>query len=271
MEQFIASAKALSEELEQLYHNEADILKRAHEAGTLIRRTLTQFREWIRKDGFRSEANEVQFFKFIKPHIYSHLIFFTVLAEIEEQKLHLTPVDTKEYILKKERMFRHIMREHLEFVKYYRSGMTHKDKKYFIRNANPNAFGKHNNLQHLDPEFNTSHDFIAANIMAFDLFQRHFNPPKPQQEKKTSGLKWTSSKLDLVELIYALQASGAINYGEADLKDICALFETGLQIKVGDLYRAFHDISNRKKEQIKFVNKLKAHLERKISELEGMV
>jgi hypothetical protein len=29
------------------------------------------------------------------------------------------------------------------------------------------------------------------------------------------NLNWTGNRLDLVELIYALQASGSINYGEA--------------------------------------------------------
>ncbi|MCB9223182.1 MAG: RteC domain-containing protein [Crocinitomicaceae bacterium] len=82
-------------------------------------------------------------------------------------------------------------------------------------------------------------------------------------------MKWTANKLDLVELIYALQASGALNYGEAELKDICSSFEQIFQIKVGDLYRSFHDISNRKKQQVKFVGKLEEKLIQKIEELDG--
>jgi len=110
--------------------------------------------------------------------------------------------------------------------------------------------------------------------MAFDLFQRHLSPKpefQPSFGPPTPKLKWTANRLDLVELIYALQASGAMNYGEADLKDVCAFFENGLQIKVGDLYRAFHDISNRKKEHIKFVSRLKGDLEKKIIELDGLI
>ncbi|MFZ9028520.1 MAG: RteC domain-containing protein [Crocinitomicaceae bacterium] len=62
-----------------------------------------------------------------------------------------------------------------------------------------------------------------------------------------------------------------INHGKANLKEVALALESTFQIQIGDLYRSFHDISNRKKEQIKFVNKLERELERKILELEGMM
>lgn len=60
-----------------------------------------------------------------------------------------------------------------------------------------------------------------------------------------------------------------MSYGEADLKDICLSFEQIFQIKVGDLYRCFHDISNRKKKQVKFVNRFEELIKKKIEELDG--
>ena len=273
MEYYVATAKRLCEELEQLHFTETDIQTRADKAAKLIRKTLTSFRRKIRKEDFSSQEAEVHFFKYIKPRVNSYLIFYSVLAEIETATMVMSDDEVKDLVAKKQRMFRHILRENLDFVKYYRGGMSQFDNLYFIRGADLGSFSRHSTNQLLDPEFNTSHDLVAANIMAYDLYQKHF-APKPELQTHfgppTPKLKWTATKLDLVELIYALQASGAVNFGDADLKDISCALESVFQIQVGDLYRAFHDISNRKKEQVKFVNRLEKELERKILELEGM-
>lgn len=273
MEHYIATAKALCEELEQLLYSEPDIGIRTNKGAKLIRKTLAAFRHKIRSSGFQSQEEEIHFFKFIKPRVNSYLIFFSVLAEIDTNRMIMSDDEIKDHIEKKYRMFRYIMKENLEFVMYYHAGLTHLDNLYFVRDAYMSIFTKHSTNQLMDPELNTSHDLVAANIMAFDLFQKHFalNPSRqPAYGPPPPELKWTGSKLDLVELIYALQASGAINFGDADLKEICTGLETLFQIKVGDLYRAFHDISNRKKGQIKFVNRLEEFLEKKILELEGL-
>ncbi len=273
MEYYISSTKKLCEELEQLHYCESDINISSNKAAKQIKKTLTNFRDKIRREGFDSTEDEVHFFKYVKPKIQAYLIFYSVLAEIESSKLHMGDAELLDLIEKKVRMFRHIMRENLEFVKYYNSGLTHLDKLYFIRDTEIDSISKNITNMLLDPEFNASHDFVASNIIAFDLFKKHLIPHpelKISVASVKSKLKWTATKLDLVELIYALQASGAINYGGADLKDICSALESIFCIQVGDLYRAFHDISNRKKERIKYVNRLESDLERKILELEGM-
>lgn len=270
MQNYIAAAKALSEELEQLHIEEPNITNRTTKAAKRIRKTLTMFRKRISIEGFKSEEEEIHFFKYVKPRVSSYLIFFLLLSEIEEQRLYDDKNELESCIDKKQRWFRYMMRENQEFVRYYRLGLTHTDRIYFLRGKNLGELSKHSSKQQDDPEFNTSHDGIAANIMAFDLFQKYlspkpefqptFGPPKPK-------LKWTASRLDLVELIYALHGSGAFNFGDAELKDICETLESSFQIQIGDLYRAFHDISNRKKDQTKFINKLEKNLELKITQL----
>lgn len=272
MEEYISATKTLCDELEQLHVEEADVSYRSTKAAKLIRKVLTSFRKQICEKGFLNEEDEIHFFKFVKPRVNSYLIFFSVLHEIETEKHMVNEQEFKDCVDKKQRMFRYIMKENPEFVSYYRAGLTHLDRIYFLRGANLSVMSKHSTKQLDDPDFNTSHDTVAANILAFDLFQKHLFPKsklQPQFKPPAPKLKWTGSKLDLVELIYALQASNALNYGEAELKDICSSFESIFQIKVGDLYRSFHDISNRKKKQIKFVNTLEERLLNKIEELDG--
>lgn len=54
-----------------------------------------------------------------------------------------------------------------------------------------------------------------------------------------SKLQWTSSKAALTELIYALQCSGAINGGAAELKEIANVTERIFNIDLIDYYRTF--------------------------------
>lgn len=274
MEYYVNATRELCEELELLQHNEADALCRANKAANLIKKTLTSFRNRLRKEDFNSLEDEIYFFKYTKPQILAYFFHYSILAELEHKKIMLTDDEVKAFIDSKHRMYRHILRDHIEFVRYYHEGLTHFDNLYFLRGANNYGFSRLSNGLILDPEFNTSHDVVAANIIAFDLFQKHFAPKpnlQPSYGPPPPKLKWTANRLDLVELIYALQASGAINYGDVDLKDLAKIFETMFQIQIGDLYRSFHDISNRKKDQIKFVSRLENDLNKKILEIEDLI
>lgn len=269
MEYYIATTKQLCEDLEQLHYNENDVYKRSGKAAKSIQKTLKSFRDKIRKVGFDSTEDEIHFFKYVKPKIQAYLIFYSVLLEIENAKLHMSDDEIKNFIDKKMRMFRHIMREHIDFVKYYTNGMEHLDKLYFIRNENMTVISRHSSTMLVDSEFNTSHDQIAADIIAFELFKKHviprkeihptFNMPKPK-------LKWTESKADFVEFVYAIHAVQSLNHGDVDIMELCSELGLLFQIKVDDPYRTFIDIANRKKEVLKFIPKLESAIVKRIEE-----
>lgn len=272
MEYYIATAKKLCEDFEQLHQNESDLNIRSSKAAKQIKKTLTSFRNKIRKDGFESTEDEIHFFKYVKPKIQAYLIFYSVLAEIESSKLHMDDTELMNLIDKKVRMFRNIMRENLEFIKYYNYGLTHLDKLYFLRDAAVDSISKNSTNMLLDPEFNASHDLVASNIIAFDLFKKHLvphpelkttiGPPKPKT-------KWTGSKADFVEFVYALQSTSAVNFGEVEIKELCTALEPVFQIKIDDPYRIFIDIANRKTGTMKFIPKLEEGFLRKLDEMDG--
>lgn len=273
MEYYIATAKNFCDDLEQLNSSEPDINNRAIKAAKLIKKTLENFRTKIRKEGFRSTEDEIHFFKYVKPKISSYLIFYSVLAEIETSKITLNAEELKLFVDKKERMFRHIMRENIDFVQYYRAGLCHLDKIYFVREANLLSMSKNSAHQLSDPEFNVSHDLVAANIMAFDLFQKHLSPKpalQPSFGPPQPKLKWTASKSDFIELVYALQATTAINYGENEIKEICTALQSVFQVHIEDPYRIFIDLANRKTAPLKFIPKLEEGFLRKVNEVDAM-
>ena len=71
MEQYIAAEKQLTAELEQILQGEGEMNVKAKKAAKLIRNTLSSFRNQIREQGFRSDDDEIYFFKNIKPKIHA--------------------------------------------------------------------------------------------------------------------------------------------------------------------------------------------------------
>jgi hypothetical protein len=81
-------------------------------------------------------------------------------------------------------------------------------------------------------------------------------------------LQWTDSKVALVEFIYALYAGKCFNNGNTSLKDIAFCCETLFNIEIGDFYRIFLEIRNRKKSRTQFLDKLKDKIIKMMDELD---
>ena len=81
-------------------------------------------------------------------------------------------------------------------------------------------------------------------------------------------LQWTDSKVALVEFIYAIYAGKCFNNGNTSLKDIAFCCEVLFNIEVGDFYRIFLEIRNRKKNRTQFLDKLKDKIQKMMDELD---
>ena len=75
-------------------------------------------------------------------------------------------------------------------------------------------------------------------------------------------MKWTSTKAALVELAYALKATGAINHGNASIRDIATHLERVFGQDLSQFYRTFQEIRIRKNSRTTFLDRLKEKLER---------
>ena len=82
-------------------------------------------------------------------------------------------------------------------------------------------------------------------------------------------LSWTASKTDLIELIYALQASGAIKSGTAGIKEMASACESIFDLNLGNVYRTFLEIRERKIDLTKFIDRLKSALLQRMEETDG--
>ncbi len=84
------------------------------------------------------------------------------------------------------------------------------------------------------------------------------------KEKKHKVVLWSGSKTALVELIYALYATGDLNYGTADLNTITSSFEDFFNIRLDNTYKTYSEIKARKGIRTKYLKNLILHLELKM-------
>lgn len=154
-------------------------------------------------------------------------------------------------------------------------GHTYLDDRYFVRdNADPQlAIDWCYYIQR--PEFTTTHDLLVATIIANDQLSAHLHArimhakdaPPQTAPSGLSGfeLHWSKSKIHLIELIYALEATGAVNQGSASIKQLVSAFEMLLQTDLGDVYHNFMKAKARTN-PTPFLDELKSGLLNRIEE-----
>lgn len=127
--------------------------------------------------------------------------------------------------------------------------------------------------------FSTLHDSSVAEILANNQLMHYLAGEiellsdelhlKLISIVENNLLQWTDSKVALVEFIYALYAGKCFNKGDISLKDIAFCCETLFNIEIGDFYRIFLEIRNRKKNRTQFLDKLKEKITQMMDELDG--
>ncbi|HCQ12734.1 RteC domain-containing protein [Flavobacterium sp.] len=247
-----------------------DQIKKCEQAISIILKSINELKKIITKTNFKTEAEEIQFFKEIKPQFTAKLVFYNRVYKIEMKKPNGGNKILKKYYNNELQILKNFFDSELEFYQYYRSGNIYLDYKYFLR-------GKFDIKLTLDPyyfetdtTFATSHDFKVATILANDLIELYIenqlikleNKENPEKSQRQPNLKmnWTSSKVALVELMYALHTEGVFNNGAADLKEIAEYFEHIFKIDLGQYRRVFLEIRARKSDKTKFITILNDQL-----------
>lgn len=241
----------------------------------ISRKYLQKLRVVLRKRNFINKENEILFFKKQKPFIYGHLKFYAKLYKYLIQKPRGTDKSKRTYLDNEIKKLQEYYYYNSEFIKYYRQNATFLDEFYFLRGNDNIGLLSDTSHFYTDAEFSTSHDNAVAKILAYDLLLNHYtnelNDLKKSTRKISSNeklleslnLTWTSNKIDLIELVYALIASGAV---KGDIKDLATAFEKVLDIDLGNYYRSFLEIRGRKEDFARFLDLLKTSLIKKIRE-----
>lgn len=270
----------LNQDLESLEQEHLDALAKSEKGIKVTTVIIKELRDQVVTKGFHGKDEEKHFFKHTKPHVFSKLIYYRKLFTIESKRPRSCNEAQKQYFVEQIDTLQEYFNNNLEFYHYYRSGATVLDDHYFLRRNADVRLNLDTFHFLIDTQFSTSHDSSVSVIIAYNMLiaylkkemekldYKHGKSNGSQRKKSIQKLFWTSNKVDLIELIYALHASGAINRGAANINDIADSFETLLEMDLGDYYRTYLEIRSRKIRRTKFLDKLKDSLDQHMLNLD---
>lgn len=240
----------------------------------ICKKAMAKLKNCISSYAFESPAEEIYFFKEVKPKFYSKYIYYISVYNYLMQKPAGGAEIQQAYILMHLAEIKTFFDHNRVFYAYYRGGMTQLDEAYFTRGG----FDVHVELEDFeeDEQYSTSHDYKLSKLIANEKFQDYLNLEMTKLNAPETLVlpfklpHWTAAKVDAVELIYALKASGAINNGNIDIAELVTLWEYIFQLDLKESYHKFTDITNRKKEIPVFLNKLTNALLRWITDKMGL-
>ena len=246
----------------------------------LLKTYFNELKEHISEYTFNNETEEIQFFKETKPQIFCMLIYYDNIYRLEINRPTGSESVQKAFTLKQFDNLKEYFDTNIDFYKYCRSQRTDLDKQYFLR-YQPDV-ETYFDCQYFerDRKFSTGFDLKVAMILANDMLSNYLNAELIKEvltnnhQFDNSNIpkvkaKWTGSKVALIELIYAFNTSKCINNGKSDLKRMTTYVENLFDIDLGDVYRTFIEIRNRKGSRVQCLDDLRNKLIARMDEVDN--
>ena len=126
--------KEIEKKLKKIESADLNILKKSLEASLVLGDAFQKMKEFISTYTFRDEAEEIEFFKVIKPRLFYRLIYYRKIYNIEMNR----PVGVESqraYLIDEIKAINRYNAKRSDFVRYYRSGLTHMDSMYYLRGS----------------------------------------------------------------------------------------------------------------------------------------
>ena len=254
----------------------SSIIEESYQMILLLKDLLLELKTIVLTKGFKTEMEEIYFFKTVKPEVLGKLIYYNKVYRIETG----CPVNNGKlfikYFTKHLEQLKTSYKEYVcnsDFYKYYKSKRTDLDSKFFRLNQIDLHGGLNSIVFEIDEKFSTYYDYKVSRIISNDLLYEYLIQRMDSEEKPSifqnqpvdsynKDVFWTDSKNALVELIYALHASGAVSNGRVGISKMSMVFEIIFRVKLGDLHHSFHRMKDRSGSKTAFLDHLKANLEK---------
>jgi hypothetical protein len=270
----------LDEKVRQLELEEENFQNRILAVINLCANAYNELREAVLKFGLNSSEEEIEFFKHTKSYVVGEYLYHSKLFEIETKKPVTSIKDQKKFLKKMISQVRQFFNENQEFYHYYRSGSEHLDDKYFVRTKTICCIHPHHFI--IDLSFSTSHDYTLAAIKAYEKIIEYckteiaglrvikfpFISQKDPPLIKTS-LTWTEKKRALIELIYGIYYSCAVNNGKVEIKELIRAFEAIFNIRLSGFYHTWGEIRLRKTGRTRYLDFMKECMIKQMDDADG--
>ena len=216
-------------------------------------------------DVFDTQESEIEFFKKIRPGFEAELIYFGELYYL----ISSLPEGKKNRIKYLESQYVPIMmyrRRYQSLYEYWCLDRSDLDQQLFARQGLKDFIFFSRPLPHGDSN-SLPVGKVFARFRAYQELHGYLQKELGKLSNKgvngiNHSIRWTATKAALVELAYALKASGAINNGNASIRDIATHLENAFHQDLSQFYRTFQEIRIRKNSRTTFLDRLKDKLER---------
>lgn len=263
----------LESQINNVYNEDNDVVKLAEKSLILIDDAVRKVKEMISSHHFDTIAQEIHFFKKIKPQFISKFIYHSTILDIESHKPNASGKIIREYYEAEQEKLKIFYSEQSEFYSYYRRDATYLDHKIFVRNSYDLKMKLSFGFYNFDTRFTTSHDHLVARFIANKLFDEYLkesiaNLSENRNNKILSPLVWSASKVGLTELLFALHLSNCFNAGHTELSEIFRWAEKSFDISLGNYHKTLGEIRLRKTDRYKFLNLLQQNLNQHLDDLD---
>lgn len=271
MKRYYSALTQLETELDKVAITTPNVIEKCEKSNSLISKTIFDVKTRVLNEGFKNSEDEIFFFKKIKSKLFSHLLYYTGVLNLELHRPFALKEEEKSFLVNELYKLQSFFDHNREFYNYYKRGDTRLDEYYFSSGEASVVASRYAPVIIDDPMFLSKHGVTVALIICNEKLINYINTElnilgDEQYQIQEFGLFWSGQKNALVELIYALYLTNVINNGKADIKQIKRFFEQAFNIDLGNIYRTFVEIQSRKENPVKFINELAINLEDKIEE-----
>lgn len=263
----------LENDLNNLKEEGHTIYIQAEKAIGLCTITYLELQSEVKKNGFETEADEIHFFKHIKPRLCCKMTFYRKLATIESHRPQYARYAQIEFLQKEIFKLHNFFEDHSSFIEYYRSGQTLHDDKFFKRNIEDLVLGNHNYEYLVNPDFATVYDTILSKVLAYEKLEKYLDNEIWKLERENDDSRdnqpvdeWTGKLTYFAELVYGIKESGVVNNGNISVTELIELFSKVFKLPPGNVFNAFRSVYSRKTNPLIFINKMHESLIQSINE-----
>ncbi|KQT23740.1 RteC protein [Chryseobacterium sp. Leaf405] len=256
----------LTDELEKIERENSSSLRISELSLFKIDEAIKKLKALIVNFEFECAADEIYFFKNVKPLFTSKFIYHSKVIKILMYKPAAGEEAQRSYFTKEIEKLTTYYTENAEFYSYYRRDATFLDQKYFRRRMYDLKMALPSGLYDYDEGFTTSHDIKIAHIISNEYLEAYLLNAMNNVGQFHVGntfkfpLVWSSSKVSLVELLYALHQTRCFNGGNIEFSEIVKATEKLFEIDLGNSYKTIGEIKSRKNGRTKFLQSLNDNL-----------
>ncbi|WP_242085544.1 RteC domain-containing protein [Aestuariivivens sediminis] len=268
-------------DIETIASQETNLITQTEKKILCCQNALYRLEQIVLSHTFKDVMEEVRVFKEFKPCIVSEWIFTKQYFKVQSQ----WPLGSKKtkikYLNQHLAHYQKYLTEHLEFYTHCRRNDPKLDVLYFTRDHYKPCLRAEPYMFVNSPSFSTSHDITLATLLAYEqlidtlqealeALQSDLPGGPPKSLKQPPQLKWTGTKTELVEIIYALHVSGMLNHGQGDVIYAVRVFETLFGESLENFHQLVSNIRHRSRSRTIALDKLADTLEHHIALADGM-